>query len=359
MEFKFTLFSFPRDKLPPNPKILVIKLRSIGDVVYNTSVYTPIKKSFPGCHLSVLVEHFSVDLVRHHPDVDEILCFDKSSGLQQIGFYFRLFANRYDVVIDMHEGTRGAVMCFLTQAPYRVGHKFAKRSFLYNVKLEFGDLNPKHPIDYQVALIKKMGVEFDQIAPSIHISDHAKLRANELLQAEGIAPQEPFCILHPGAKNYDRWESEKFAQLADQIYSQYRMKVLFTCGPGQESMVDEIIPQIQDAPYAFICTNLQELGAITQRAQFVVCHDGGYMHFASALGTPVVGLFGWTNPNIWRPPGNNSTIVSKEIECRPCNLKTRKQECWDGRPECKSLILVEDIISAIPQVFPSSAKIVD
>jgi len=347
------LLSFPRDKLPKNPKILIIKLRSIGDVVYNTAVYTPLKRSFPDCHLTVLVENFSIDLVRHHPDVDQVLCFDKNSGLRQLDFYFRLFANRYDVVIDMHEGTRGAVMCFVTQAPYRVGHKFAKRSFLYNVKLEFGDLKPKHPIDYQVALIKKMGVEFDEISPSIHISDSSKTKANELLRAEELDHQNPFCILHPGAKIYDRWEAEKFAQLADAIYSRYQMKTLFTCGPGQKFLVDSIFPKIKNASYAFISTSLQELGAITQRAQFVVCHDGGYMHFASALGAPVVGMFGWTNPEIWHPPGNNTTIVSKEIECRPCNLKTRKEECWNGRPECTRLITVEDIISSIAKIYPA------
>lgn len=346
------MLRFPRENLPKNPKILIIKLRSIGDIVYNTAVYTPLKRSFPDCHLTVLVEGFALDVVRHHPDIDQVLCFEKKSWLHQLGFYYRLFADRYDVVIDMHEGTRGAVMCFVTQAPYRVGHKFAKRSFLYNVKLEFADLHPKHPIDYQVALIKKMGVEFEEISPSIHISESAQIKADELLQAGGIGPDEPFCILHPGAKIYDRWEAEKFAQLADAIYSQHHMKILLTCGPGQKHMVDEITPQIKVAPYAFLSTSLQELGAITQKAQFVVCHDGGYMHFSAALGAPVVGMFGWTNPNLWRPPGSNATIISKEIECRPCNRQTRKEICWSGKPECKSLITVEDILSAIAEVYP-------
>ncbi len=348
------MLSFPREKLPKNPKILIIKLRSIGDVVYNTAVYTPLKKSFPDCHLTVLVEHFSLDIVRNHPDIDQVLSFEKKSWLHSLGFYYRLFADRYDVVIDMHEGTRGAVMCFVTQAPYRVGHKFANRSFLYNVKLDFGVLNPNRPIDYQVALIKKMGVEFGEIAPSVHIPESAHTKAGKLLQIEGVDPHEPFCILHPGAKPYDRWEAEKFAQLADTIYSQHHMKTILTCGPGQESMVDEITPKIKNAPYTFISTDLETLGAITQKARFVVCHDGGYMHFAAALGGPVVGMFGWTNPETWRPPGNNATIISKEIECRPCNLQTRKEECWNGRPECKSLITVEDIMEAITQVYPGN-----
>ena len=147
---------FPRNRVPNNPKILIIKLRSIGDVVYSTAVYTPIKKSFPGSHLTVLVEPPSYDVVCHHPDVDETLCFEKKAWFYQINFYYRLFARQYDIVIDMHEGTRGALMCFATQAQFRVGHKFAKRSFCYNIKLAFSDLQPKYPIDYQVALIKKM-----------------------------------------------------------------------------------------------------------------------------------------------------------------------------------------------------------
>jgi ADP-heptose:LPS heptosyltransferase len=130
------------------------------------------------------------------------------------------------------------------------------------------------------------------------------------------------------------------------------MKTLLTCGPGQKHLIDEIIPKIKKAPFAFLSTGLQELGAITQKARFVVCHDGGYMHFASALGTPVVGMFGWTDPGIWPPLGKNTTLVSKEIECRPCNLQTRKEVCWNGKPECKSLITVEDIISAIAEVYP-------
>ena len=70
---------FPRDKIPENPKILVIKLPSIGDGIYNIAVYTPpLKNSFPGSHLSVLVEPASYDIVRHHLDVDEVLCFEKN-----------------------------------------------------------------------------------------------------------------------------------------------------------------------------------------------------------------------------------------------------------------------------------------
>jgi ADP-heptose:LPS heptosyltransferase len=167
-------------------KILIIKLRSIGDVVYNTAVYSPLKNCFPNSHLTILVERPSYDLVCDHPDVDDVLCFEKVNFWQQVQFYFHLIQAQYDVVIDMHEGTRGAVMCFLTRARIRAGNKFAKRAFLYNKKIDFSDLNPKFPIDYQVALIKKMGVTFNKISPSIHLSEFATQRAKKLLSKNGI-----------------------------------------------------------------------------------------------------------------------------------------------------------------------------
>tara|TARA_B100000315_G_C14521297_1_gene561668 strand:- start:375 stop:1454 length:1080 start_codon:yes stop_codon:yes gene_type:complete len=346
------------DKLPRNPKFLIIKLRSIGDVIYNTAVYTPLKKRFPSSHLSVLVEPASYDIVRHHPAIDKVLCFRKKPFIEQILFYFNLFKSRYDVVIDMHEGTRGATMCFFTQAPFRVGHKFAKRSIFYNTKLEFGDLQPRYPIDYQVSLIKKMGVKFEKILPEIYISELAKRKASDLLKEVGIFSHDSYCIIHPGARIFDRLESWKFAELAERIFEKYNIKILFTWGPGQKELVDEIIPQINTASYALLSTNLQELGAITSRAQFVVCHNGGYMHMVGVLGIPVVGMFGWANPAVWKPISDKSAVVYKNLECSPCGSKTIKSECLAGAPECKRLITVDDIMSAINNMyFPSAATV--
>ena len=130
-----------KDQIKPNAKILLIKVRSIGDVVHNTSVYSPIKKHLPNARLTVLVESTSYDIVKNHPDVDEVLCFDKHCFIKQVIFYLMLIRNRYDVAIDMHEGTRGAVMCFLTFARFKIGGIFAKRSFLYNTKIIYNIQN--------------------------------------------------------------------------------------------------------------------------------------------------------------------------------------------------------------------------
>ena len=341
-----------KEKIFPKAKILLVKLRSIGDVVYNTAVYAPLKKHFPDAHLTVLVERPSYDLVRDHPDVDEVLCFDKGSIWNQLRFYWRLVRRGYDVAIDMHEGTRGAVMCFLTRAPLRIGHKFAKRSFLYNAGLEFSDLAPKFPIDYQVALIRKMGVTLDGVKPTIYISDSARSRAENILLGHGIDSGDEFCVIHPGTRKvYDQWQYDKFARLAEIFYAQYGLRILLTCGPGEEPQARAVLKLVCDTPVAFVQTGLQELGAITQKARFALCHNGGYMHMASVLGTPVVALFGVVNPRVWKPLGQRDVIVYKNLECSPCNHNSRKKECYEGDAECKRLIEVEDVLMGVEQIL--------
>jgi lipopolysaccharide heptosyltransferase II len=351
------VLQFDKEKLPRKPKILLIKLRSIGDVIYNTSVYAPLKRCFPDSHLTVLVERPSYDLVRNHPDVDEVLCFQKGSLWQQIRFYWELYFNGYDMAIDMHEGTRGAIMCFLTQAPFRVGHKFAKRSFFYNVKLEFNDLKPKFPVDYQVALIKKLGAVFDEVAPVVHLSDTSRENARCLLAENGIREEDPYCIIHPGTRKiYNQWQHEKFARLADRLATDYGLKIVITCGPGEEDQAQVVIDRIQGTPFAFIQADLQELAAITEGAEFAVCHNGGYMHLASALGTPVVALYGSVHPRVWKPLGTRDVVIYKSLECSPCNHTTRKKECYKGDAECMQIITVEDVLQGVDQILAGSAE---
>ena len=340
--------------VPKNAKILLIKLRSIGDVVYNTAVYSPIKRHFSNAHLTVLVERPSYDLVCNHPDVDKVLCFEKGSFWSQVHFYSQLIWTRYDVVIDMHEGTRGAVMCFLTLAPIRIGHKFAKRSFFYNTKFDLSGFSPRFPIDYQVGLIRKMGVPFSDIAPSIHISDSAKIRARRLLLKNGIEGSDSYCVIHPGAKKkYDQWQFKKFAHLVEVIPKKYGIKVLLTCGPGEESQVESVIKFVKNGQKKYIQMGLQDLGGITQGALFALCHNGGYMHFASALKTPVIALFGVVHPRSWKPLGEKDQVIYKSIECSPCGEHTRKKECYEGDAECKRVIEVGDVIEAIEKFLNS------
>jgi ADP-heptose:LPS heptosyltransferase len=335
--------------LPPKPKILIIKLRSIGDVIYNTAIYAPIKKTWPDARLTVVVEPPSYEIVRYHPDIDKVLIFDKSTLANQVNFYWNLYKENYDIAIDMHEGPRGAGMCFLSSAYHKVGNKFAPRSFVYNTKIDFSDLKPKHPMDYQVALIKKLGVQFDQPKPNIFIPEYIHERVDRLLIEKGIP--DSFYVMHSGARPYDQWQLQKFADLAKIINQQYGFKVVLTCGPGQENTVEKIIRKIENIPYVFLQAGLNELAAITKRSKFVVCHNGGYMHLSAAVGTPTIALFGTSSPHIWSPLSTNHIILRYKPDqsfFSPKNMhKLGIQKDFSG----KEFITVEEALSAVNKIL--------
>ena len=158
-------------------------------------------------------------------------------------------------------------------------------------------------------------------------------------------------MIHPGTKKvYDQWQYEKFSRLAEIIPKKYGVKVVLTCGPDEKTQVERVTKLVHSSEVVCIQTGLQELSAITQGASFVVCHNGGYMHLASALGTPVIALFGVVHPGIWKPLGEKNQVIYKNIECSPCYDHTRKPECYEGDAECKRVIEVDDILKAVERL---------
>jgi len=342
-----------KNKIKPDARILLIKVRSIGDVVYNTAVYRPIKKHFPNAHLTVLVEEPSYAIVAGHTDVDDVIILKKGTIFSQLKFYYEIFKKRFDVAIDMHEGTRGAIICFISFAQFRIGNKFSKRSFLYKIKIDFSDLEPKLPLDSQVALLTKLGISIDKPRPVIHIRDSCRKIARDLLFSKNLNPDKPYCIIHPGARKYDQWQFEKFAEVAKYFHDRFNLNIILTCGPGQSDQIKNLIKCLsEDVSYTFISTTFPVLLGITETAKFVVCHNGGYMHATSAVGTPLVALFGLTDHRVWKPLGEKSLILHKDIDCWPCSSKTMKRVCWDGKPECKELISCKDVIDGVKSILP-------
>jgi ADP-heptose:LPS heptosyltransferase len=97
-------------------------------------------------------------------------------------------------------------------------------------------------------------------------------------------------------------------------------------------------------PHAYFITRLQELAVVAENARFVLCHNGGFMHLAAAVGAPVIALFGPVSPRVWKPQGERQAILYTGLECSPCTGATRKPECYQGDAECKRRITVADVV---------------
>jgi lipopolysaccharide heptosyltransferase II len=173
--------------------------------------------------------------------------------------------------------------------------------------------------------------------------------AAQLLDELGIERSRSMVILQPGARYWFKaWPPERFAELADYLTSQCGSQVLIG-GSGQDI---DIAQQIQGmAKKASIVmagrTTIKQFAAIAKQSVLFVGSDSGAMHMASAVGTPVVALFGPSNPREWGPRGGPVEVLYKEIDCRSCFHPT----CRRGEENCMKLIAVPEVVAAAERLL--------
>lgn len=346
---------FKPEYLPENAKILLIRIKSIGDVTLNTAVFPLIKENFPGCTLDYLAIIPCDQLVLHDPNIDQVLKFSNSSGWRAVCQWFdlikRIRKSNYHLVIDMHGGPRSAMFVAMSGAKYKVGLARSRRSRFYNIRVDPKFDNSVTAVEFQTKMLELIGLQTRQHPPKIYLLKKELQDIRKKMQLVGINPKEPFAIIHPGVESiHNRWQPEKFAAVADAFQSKFKIQALFDFAPSEASQVKEIL-RLMKTPARAIQTTLREFAAMTQQAKFLLTHNSGPMHIGAAVSTPVFALFGPVSPERWIPQVNPNKVFYKKLECSPCDISSRKEECFKGNSECKRLISSEEVIDGIAKTL--------
>ena len=325
--------------------ILVIKLRYIGDVLLATPTLRAIKAARPDVRITMMVNRGTEDILSGNPDVDEIMILDKGSLGAQSRFIAGLRGRQFDTVIDLTDGDRSAFLTWISGAPVRIGfndeHRWRGR---YYTEVVPPVPAVRHRIDRDLEALKPINIQAGSKDPQLWLTSEEKNRADQLLHQLGIQPSQPFVILQPGARYWFKaWPPERFAELADRLTSQHGCQVLVG---GSDQDLD-LAQQIQQRAtcHAIIMagrTTIKQFAAIAKKSSLFVGSDSGAMHMASAVGTPVVALFGPSSPREWGPRGGPVEVLYKEIDCRSCFHPT----CTRGEENCMKLISVEEVMAA-------------
>lgn len=354
--------NFTPASLQPDCKILVIRLRSIGDVALNTPVLENIKANLPGCRLSSLVERPCDAVLRGNPFVDEIIVREgktspqKNAALKiarELKFFIELRRRKFDMVLDFHGGPRAALTAFLSGARWKMGHKESPRRWAYNLFVETPNTGGRlHTVKEQLSKLAFLGFRIVTETPRVWILEEEREAMRLTLEEAGMGENKPYAVIHPGVlKPHQRWQPEKMARIADYIQQECGLGVVFASAPEQISQVGEIVRFMRSEAHSLAGkTSLRQLMALLAGARFVVCHNGGQMHLAAAAGTPVFALFGPSSPDIFGPVGKGHKVFYKNLPCSPCAPNPKYERCLKGNPECKALITAEEIISAIDEL---------
>ncbi len=338
--------------------ILIVKLSAIGDVIHTLPSLSAIRRLYPQAHITWVVEQAASDLVMNHPLLDRTLVLSRKSWMADIRngrihsarqgfstFIAELRSRSYDLVIDFHGLLKSALVVLFSSGKRKLGYDSWQElsGLFYNEKIP-EDLN-KHAVERYLDFTRYLGAADDVpefVLPPL--TDEREKQLSALLAQHHLKDKKFIAVSPVALWDTKLWDDGKFAVLADTMASKWGLPIVFT--GGQPKPLDAIILRMK-VPAINLGgqTSLTQAARLYKKALTVVTTDSGPMHLAAAVGTPVVALFGPTDPRRTGPYGTGHEIVRTGIDCSPCfSKKCRTCQCMKDISPQQVLAAVERIL---------------
>ena len=334
-------------------RILVIRLRSIGDTVLTTPSLLALRRFLPQAKIDVLVEDWIAPVLEGLDLIDRVITIPRHSTAGRARVARELHHHNYDVVYNLHGGTTATFLTRATSATHRVGFENYQYARLHNhvapSPLEIWQRPTLHSAEQQLALIGWTGVPVTDRPPTkLAVTERAARSVSERLSQCGISDGEQLAIIHPAAAlETKRWATENFARVIQALTDRSFTPVVIVA-PNETRILDELRKQ-WSAVAGFADLSLPEVTALASRARLFVGNDSGMAHIAAAAGAPSVVIFGSSNRNHWRPwTTEPNEIVFEELPCQPCHGYFCSQF---EKPECIRRVPVERVVAAIDRII--------
>lgn len=336
-------------------KILVIGVNWVGDAILSLPAMRGLRRLFPEAYIGLLVRAYLGDLLRDVADVDEVIPYQPKKGVyrwvNELYMVRLLRREGFDVALILPRSFRSALVAYLAGIPVRIGYVDEGRDFLLTHGIPRTDeLLRVHRIKYYLHLIECMGRVPDEDPPVIEVTPEKKQWAYGFLRSCGMENSHLMVGFIPGATygSAKCWDPERFSELGTKLCRGYGANILIFGTQSERELADMIARGIDGKVVNLAgSTTLPQLAALMESCDVVVTNDTGPMHISAAVKTPVVAIFGSTDPVTTGPCGNGHIIVRNEVSCSPC---LRRVCPTDHR--CMDLISSNDVYEALLKVIP-------
>ena len=351
-------------------RILLVRLRLIGDVVCTTPAIRALRDRFPDAHLTYVVEPAAAPIVEGNPHLNEVIVAPRGRGLAhargELSLLARLRRNRYDLAIDFHGGPRSSLMVWASRAPQRIGYEVAGRAWMYTQRIgRPRTLRPRHSVENQWDLLAPLGIappDPAQYPVEMAVDPSAAARIADRLAHENVTGDHEIVVVHVSASSpFRRWPIDSFiAAIAHVASAHDRRRVIVTAGPSEPDAVRTVVEGARTRLGAMAGRVLQcgdfplaDLRALLDRAALFIGGDSGPLHIAATTAIPIVGLYGPTLPvrsGPWRSPSLVTEAVDVgELPCRPCDQRV----CEPGDFRCLTGITPDAVAAAAARALGS------
>jgi len=336
-------------------RVLVVRLRSIGDTVLATPSLIALLRALPQAEIDILLEDWVAPVLDGFDDVNVVSVESGNAAKLRAARYLR--SRRYDVAINLHGGTTSSIFVRASGAKHRVGlsHYRYPRLYdhLYSSAADFWGRAEMHSAEQQLAVIGFAGIPVGDrpksrlvVTDAALVSLEAKFRSRRHLST---GDEPTIGLIHPAAAfESKQWAAENFAEVARHLTERGIRPV--AVGAKHEAGILKKLTAISAVPIImFDDLTLPEITALASRSRIFVGNDSGIAHMAAAVGTPSVVVFGSSNRNHWHPwTEAPNEIVFDPMPCQPCP----GYECRVfGEPKCILNVAPAAVLAAIDRVL--------
>src|SRR6476661_5169162 len=289
-------------------RVLLIRLRSIGDTVLSTPSLIALKRYAPHAQVDIMLEDWVAPVLDGFDAVDKVVTVGGSAA-SRIAAARSIRNTGYDVVFNLHGGTTATFFAYATGARHRVGYGHYQYRFLFNHILsssaDFWQRPVTHSAEQQMAMLGFAGVPVDAgIKSRLAITENAAASLDEKFRAETNAlPGDfgRFALIHPAAAfDAKQWPTANFAHIAEKLSAE-GLRTVAVASAGENSVLRLLRRESNVEIACFDNLTLPEITALASRAEILVGNDSGIAHIAAAVETPPVVIFGPSNVDHWRP----------------------------------------------------------
>ena len=335
-------------------KILILKPSSLGDVIHAMPVLRLLKLHRPEAEIHWWVESGLAPLIEDDPDLAGVFRFQRRRWSRLSGIpsllktVFALRRERFDLAIDLQGLARSASFAWLANGGFTIGVDDPREAAAGFYDVAVPRPGPMvHAVDWYLEILRCLEVPTDRPFTWLPKRQLVATSVNGKWRLDGA----PLVLLNPGARWWNkRWPAPAFAQTLQQIAAA-RPDVRFAVLGGKEDLplAEEIVRQAPERTLNLAgLTSLHELIEVIRSAALIITNDTGPMHMAAATGTPMIALFGPTNPARTGPYGWNAVVMKVPLPCAPC----LSQRChWPVQMECLNAIPPERVARAALKIL--------
>ncbi|CAN5474480.1 glycosyltransferase family 9 protein [soil metagenome] len=320
------------NRLPEDPKILVIRTDNLGDVILTLPVITALKKAFPDSQISFLIKKYTSDVVENYPGISEVIHIENYPGLSKLSELFR--AKKFDAVLNVYPRYKIALAGLFSNIPFRVGTAYRWYSFLFNYKVKVHRKDGKrHESDYNLDLVRTLLRSIAPIQEGFNlelkneINFKTDIKIYEVLKHKlqskyRFSFDSPYIIVHPFSKgSAKKWHPDNFVKFISKFQAENKTHTIFMTGDNSEKdLIKNLISKLENSNRVIDISgelSLKELIELINMSGLFISNSTGPLHIAGALNKKNISFFPKvipTNSERWKPLGENSLVFEPESD---------------------------------------------